>query len=456
MHWLRKYLLQITFVVSALILGFQNFTSSPWKEQRVLQEDAMMYYFYLRATFIDDNPFFEERFNEEGKRIYYPVYTSEKGGNVLKMSMGVAYLELPFFALAHQYALHISKQPADGVAPAYQFGISLSTLFYSLLGIFFLMHYLRSRFSDIVVALTLILIVFGSNLYYYITYETGMSHPITFFLLSALLFFSDKWLEQKESWRSLLIGILIGWIVLVRPVNLFFLLPIFFFLKKEKAWNVYLRQLFNPISPLILAFLGAFLIWLPQLLFWKYQTGQFLFYSYGEEGFFWSNPHIWEGLFSFRKGWFIYTPIMLFALIGMLPLYKNSRNYFWGITLFMPLFLYITFSWWSWWYGGGFGARTMIDIYPFLALPFAAFLEWVFAKKLRLILLVSPLLFLALNQYQSWQYKKGILHYDGMTFEAYKFIFLKNHTPVEYWDLLRRPDYDSALQNKEEVNPAEL
>ena len=46
------------------------------------------------------------------------------------------------------------------------------------------------------------------------------------------------------------------------------------------------------------------------MLYWKHIMGTFFFYSYDQEGFFFGNSHVLDGLLSYRKGWFIYTPIM--------------------------------------------------------------------------------------------------------------------------------------------------
>ena len=69
-----------------------------------------------------------------------------------------------------------------------------------------------------------------------------------------------------------------------------------------------------------------------QLGYWKYTSGKFIINPYGAsnagEGLELLNPHLLEVLFSFRKGWFIYTPLMLFTLVGFKELYKNNKVLF--------------------------------------------------------------------------------------------------------------------------------
>lgn len=255
------------------------------------------------------------------------------------------------------------------------------------------------------------------------------------------------WLKRKRIWSSFLVGVILGLIVLVRPINILFILPIVILFKDQNlSWKAYFKQLFMPFSYIIPVVLGGVLIILPQLIFWKFQTGSILSYSYGEEGFFWLKPHIWDGLFSFRKGWFIYTPLMFFALFGMVRLYKTQRMSFWAIVVFLPPFLYVTFSWWCWWYGGSFGARTLIDILPFMALPLAVLIDWVIERKWRWFILFIPSFFVYVNFFQSWQYERKILHYDSMTREAYGLIFLKEKTSMKFRKSLRKPDYENAVK----------
>ncbi|WP_417266202.1 hypothetical protein [Brumimicrobium sp.] len=442
MGFLKKHIYTVLLIVASFVLIWQNISNSKWRENQIIRSDVAIYYTYLPATFIYGNPLFEGEVEQDSK---FRIHTSPTGRNAVKMSMGVAMLETPFFLGGHLYALLDSRYEADGFSSPYHLSISLSSVFFTIFGLIFLGLFLKKRFSKTVTLLTLFFIAFGTNLYHYTVNETGMAHPPTFFLVASLLLLTDRWILDKKIWKSLLIGLVFGMIVLIRPINILFCVPFLFFLKQpEDLWKVHLQRLFLPLSHIVLIIVGAFLIMLPQLLFWKVQTGGFMYYSYRDEGFFWTNPHIWEGLFSFRKGWLLYTPMMFLALLGLIPLYKTKKEYFIGIVVFIVPFLYITFSWWCWWYGGGFGARTLIDILPFMAIPLAALLTWLLKNKVRMSLVLIPFFFVYLNNFQTWQYFKGYIHYDSMTKEGYKKIWWMTHTPEGYWELLQRPDYENA------------
>jgi len=157
-------------------------------------------------------------------------------------------------------------------------------------------------------------------------------------------------------------------------------------------------------------------------------------------------------LFGFRKGWLIYIPIMLFALVGIWHIYKTKKEYYLSILLFTIIYIYVAFSWWCWWYGGSYGQRVMIDIYPVLALPLAAFLKNIFElRKSSKQIWISVISFLTLlNLFQTTQAKFNIIHYDSMTFKSYVKAFgvITNNNEIK--KLLQKPDYENALKGKEE------
>jgi len=450
---LKKHFSLFSLLFIIVFYVFEGHNKTLWRDNRVIQNDVIWYYSYLPATFIQKDPLWG--FYEKDKEHYdfkgqYWAYKTPKGNYVPKMSMGKAMMDLPFFVVADFYTNYFSNSTRDGFSRPYQYMMIWATVFYGLLGFIFLWKWLKRYYSDWIVGITLLAIALGTNMYFYSVNESGMSHPYNFCLFAMALYIYPKWLEKVSLKRSMFLGIVIGLMVLIRPINVLMLLPLFVLNKPEsKTYINYTKSIFR-LRNFYYAILFAFIVWIPQLLFWKIQSGQWLYYSYINEQFFWLKPHVFEGLFSFRKGWFIYTPMMIIAIFGLLRLYKSNRSMFFAISLFLPLFLYVTFSWWCWWYGGGFGARTTIDILPLMAIPLAASFEWMTERKWRWSLFIFPIFFVYLNYFQSWQYAHGFIHYEAMTYEGYKTVFLKDYTPHGYWEQLVTPDYENSLKYGEE------
>jgi hypothetical protein len=74
-------------------------------------------------------------------------------------------------------------------------------------------------------------------------------------------------------------------------------------------------------------------------------------------------------LVSPSRGLFIYSPILLFAFVGMVMVWKNSKSVLLKYLSLAPLLtILLTSKWINWWGGGSYGPRLLADITPFLCL----------------------------------------------------------------------------------------
>lgn len=440
-----------------IVMIWVNFNIKRWKEANVIDWDVTSYYGYLPAVFIHHDlklDFTDADIDGYKNRHQFWPETAPNGGKVIKTTMGMAILYAPFFFVAHTMAT-LKDYETDGFSEPYEKYIHLSSLFYLILGLIFLRKVLMRFFNDWVVMMTLIFITIGTNLFFYTTTEAAMSHTYNFALLSVFIYLTLKWHENKIYRWSILVGLVGGLMVLIRPVNiLIFIFPVLYDVKSFKELGDKLKFFFQEWKHLLVIGLCGFLMLLPQLLYWKYITGGFFFNSYVGERFYFGNPHILEGLFSYRKGWLLYTPIMLFAVFGFIFLYKKHRKLFWPVFTFTIINIYVLFSWWAWWYGGGFGLRAMIDSYALLALPFAAFFHYFLANGKKILFTsftVVAFVLMGFNLFQTAQYRSGAIHWDGMTKESYwaSWGILVIKDPA-YWELIKSPDYDAAREGKDE------
>ena len=446
-----KWILILTFISVTWV----NLNHERGKSKNVISSDVAKYYSYLPALFYENDlslSFLKDSVNTGIQAKLYAPNKTPDGRFVIKMSMGMAITYLPFFGLAHVFA-NLFDYPVDGFSEPYHFAIVFSSLFYYLLGLIFLGRILQRYFSSSVSTLVLFCLSFGTNLFYYLTMGGAMSHAVGFALISVFMYYSILWHDHQQLKTAILIGCVGGFLILVRPINV--LVFIFFFLYNVKSVHEMgdrIKLLITNKWHVIVIIVFGFLIFLPQMLYWQYTTGSFLFNSYVGEHFYFGNPHVLKAMFGFRKGWLIYTPIMLFSLSGFLLLRDDLRRFLAPLIVFFLVYLYVAFSWWCWWYGGSFGQRTMIDIYPFLAIPFAAFLRWVANGKQWLQRFFYSLiaLFTALNLFQSMQAKYNISHYDSMTRESYVRYFFTGTKQPERENYLQHPDYGKALRGEDE------
>ncbi len=396
-----------------------------WRQKQYLNWDVYGYYQYLPAFLIykDAKEFkyveaIEQQYYICDGRKKYGLIPLEEGGYVLKFSAGMSLAYLPWFSLAHIYT-KISNEASDGFSVPYHQAINHGMMIYLLIGFYFLAQLLKQFTSIRNILLILICIYLGTNLFHYSNEENGMSHLMLFSLQSILLYFTWKW-HQTQSMKSILIvAVCVGWSSLIRPTEFLTILIPF-------IWGVYNRetllQKWNLIKTNFKQFIPAILIVLAfgcvQLFYWKWATGDFFVYSYKNEGnFTFSDPKIWKGLFSFRKGLFIYTPLMLLPFVGLI---FTKRNLLPLLLIYLTLVIYVTFCWNPWWYGGSFGMRAMIQHFAILSIPFAYLLNRFFNKKIwRNAIVIICFLFVGLNLFQTWQYNQGIIHWEQMNKKKY-------------------------------------
>lgn len=442
----------IVILVLFISIPFINFSHHKWQQNEgVIVWDIKQYYAYLPATIIHHDlslDFMEEDPEFYNKWIWPSI--SPIGKKTIITTMGLSFLYSPFFLIAHSYSSISQKYEANGYSKPYHIALTFSALFYLLLGLFFLRKTLLRFYSEKITALTLFLIAAGTNLMFYSSYEAPMSHCYNFALISIFFYLTIQWHKKRSLKNTILLGALGGLIALIRPTNIIVLLIIpLYGIKTFKDLKIQLASIFSDWKKL-LSMVAAFItVWLPQFFYWKYVSGKFFYFSYGEIGgkFFFDNPQLYKFLFSYEKGWLVYTPIMLIAIVGFIFLYKKNRNVFWPTISLTVLSVYILSSWWSWWFGGGFGQRSMVDYYGILALPLAAFIEYFSTRKVLKYTIPGLLIILAsFSIFQTIQYHNGAIHYWWMNKEAYWETFLKFKPTPKYWYLIRFPDYEKARQ----------
>ncbi|HEY9114979.1 MAG TPA: hypothetical protein VIN10_09765 [Bacteroidales bacterium] len=426
-----------------------------WDDDGIIVADAINYYVYLPAGVIYQDLDFEfgKEMPEDIVRKKLSNFPSPINRPVIKMTMGVAFFMLPFFTVGHIIASLSDTYANNGYSAPYYFMIFVSALFYLWVGLYYLRKLLLLFFEEASVAIVIILIVLATNLLFYVAMEPGVSHVYNFTLISMFLYFSFKWLSNPTYKIAILLGLLLGFITLIRPSNsIIVLFPLLILLFDKNSLQSKVLIIKENLPKILLALVFMIVVLIPQMIYWKLFTGQWLFYTYGTESFYFNNPHIFEGLLSYRKGWLIYTPIMFFSIVGLFFLLKKHARLVLPIIIFSSLNLYIIFSWWCWWYGGSYGARPMIDTYAIYAIPLAAFVQFFINKKIWKQLAIGSIFifFIYFNTFQIRQYNIALLHYANMTKEAYWGILFKMHYPDNYVDLIQTPDYESAAAGKDE------
>lgn len=368
--------------------------------------------------------------------------------NVSKVNVGMAFTYLPGTLIGYFISKITNTNHEYGMNKYYQCSLHAFVFIYMLIGLYYTRLILLRFLNEMIIAIVLALLFFATNIHYYTIVETLFPHIPSFALLAMLIYYTFKWIEYPKYKHAIIVGLVYGLMIIIRPFNIILILiPLIYFLTNQtvKYKLAFIRE--NILQVLILS-LCVLIVLSPQLIYWYQLTGKLLYYSYTGEKFFWNQPLIRHTLFSFRKGWLIYTPIMIFAIIGFYSLFKENKKFFFSFLIPSLLFVFIISCWWAWWFGGSFGLRPMIDIYVLFALPLGLFIKKIIDLKIYFSLPIGAMIvfFTFLNLVQTRQSRIGIIHYDSMTFIAYQKSFLKNKIPENYSSYLAAPNYDEALK----------
>ena len=411
--------------------------------EKVLNEDAFGYYSILPAVFKYHDPQFQF-LDSSVRRLpayshYIPpvVNKAPNGRKVIKYYSGVALLQLPFYLAGDILA---RDTPATGYEPVYHFAILVSVAFYLLLGLFLCKRILAGFGIHPVAASVLpFIMLFGSNLYCYTTYDPAYSHVYSFFALTAFLYFLIKLKSRFSPWNAIASGMMFGLIVFIRPLNGIAILfvPIVF---GSGSLNTFFRkQHLGKTVLIVLSCLGILSI---QSMLWFWQTGLFYVYPYGQEKLTLLNPRIAELVFSFDSGWAIYTPLPFLALLFSIIALIIRKQYFRSVMVILCSFaiLYLLSCWYYLHYGCTAGCRPITEFYGPLIVLCGYSISGLHLKKwLRYLMFVTTAALIYYNQVIHFQFYEHILNWCHMDREKFSMVFMKTHPAYRYatsepWD----------------------
>ena len=423
---------RLAWLFSAILLFVVAFGLLPRQQAKgtaaVIGWDVAGYYLYLPATFIHHD-LRDLKFHEQMMRDYAPTPNFEQqafvcaptGHYVLKYPAGMAVHYLPFFLAAHALAAPLGYA-ADGYSPPYQMAILLGSVLAAIAGLWLVRRALRPRFGEWPTALTLLAIVLGTNYINYTAIAGAMSHNWLFGWYAALLLLTPAFYERPGRGRALAIGAIIGLMALTRPTDILAVVLVLGWGLRPDGATLRGRLAFwqRHWPLLLLALLAGAAVLSIQPLYWHYVSGHWIINSYQEQGFDWLKPHLWDGIFSFKGGWLLYSPLVVVALAGFAALRRQQPAAFWPMLVFMVVFTYVAFAWKEWLYGGSLGQRAMIQTYAVLAWPLAAAHRWLLTRR---VWLVAYAVFAALTCYYSlwltYQAHRGGLLVVGQMTRAY-------------------------------------
>lgn len=404
-----------------------------WSEKyyasAIQTNDATGYYAYLPAVLIyhDLNFTYHDSVIQKHYDLkkYYDYRVTYNGKTINKYYAGTALTVFPFFIAGHFYA-KLFNFTADGFSIPYYISVNIASIIFLIIGL----HYVKKlliwyQTDEKIIFFILVVLVWGTNLFYYAASEPCLSHIYSFAFVSGFVYHAKRFFESPDRKQLFICALFLGVIVLIRPINGIVIFSLPFVAGSFNSLNTAFSWLAKNTISIVLSAIFFLSIISIQLIIYKIQCGSFFVYSYLGEGFNWTNPQIINFLFSYKKGFFLYTPVALISISGYIFLWRKNRFEFYSLVLFLCFLVYVLSSWWNWWYGGSFSSRVLMDFYVFQAL-LLLFSYRIAEKNIKKSIIISVcLLVIIICQIQAYQYRYDIIINDGMTKEQYWDVFLR-------------------------------
>lgn len=334
--------------------------------------DAPGYYVYLRSAFFDGDLDFLNEAREWG---YDDPGLTPTGLRENHYPVGPALVWSPFFLLAHGWvllsgALGIGPgQAPTGFTSPYYRSTALGTLSVALVGAELLRRAMRGIFDERIASAAVVATVLLSPVLYYMFVVPTMAHALVFGIGGAAVWALRRCdtASSLRSWMAL--GAAIGLLTLVRWQAVLFALAaipvaVGCVRRRELRWTWIAAGVATSIA-----------VFSPQLVVWQILYGSPVTVPQGS-GFFLGSPaRAADVLIHAHHGFFVWTPGMVAASLGLVLALGPLRRLAVGGWLVFAATVALNGSLVDWHGSDSFGSRRFDVVLPFLAIGFAALFQ---------------------------------------------------------------------------------
>jgi hypothetical protein len=382
--------LLLLFLVS---LPFLN----PW-----VRGDGVGYYAFARAPLIQHNLDFAKDYQSanatfRGPRLDEfgqpkPEFRTPTGHLENHFTVGPAILWSPFLLLAHAGVLLAratgSSVAADGFSAPYRITMALATAIYGFLGLLLAFRLARQYVHEGWALLATIAIWGASSLPIYMYFNPSWSHAHSAFAVALFLWYWHRTRSLRSFWQWLLLALIAGLMINIYYANAMVLAVLVVeaasqYLAAFRAADTKAEPQASEtpqVAELLLRHLcfGAilFLSMLPTLL-----TRLLVYGSAFESGYIplrewlWRSPVLLGVLFASNHGLLTWTPLLLFAIIGLfLFCWREPRVGAPLLAAFLAFYLFI--ACYPDWAGiSSYGNRFFVSLTALFVVGLSVFLD---------------------------------------------------------------------------------
>jgi hypothetical protein len=381
-HALERWLV-LLFLLSLPLLN-------PW-----VRGDGVGYYAFARAPLIEhsfdfqhdyvaaNESFREGRLDENGRP--KAIFRTATGHLQNHFTVGPAILWAPFLFVAHGGVLLArafgSIVPADGFSAPYRVAMALGTALYGFLGLLFSFRLARQYAAERWAFLATIGIWWASSLAVYMYFNPSWSHAHSAFAAALFLWYWHATREHRALAQWCILAAIAGLMLNVYYPNGILLFVVI--VEGARAYAAAFRHTAQPRTA-VLRLAADHLLFAVVLLTCLLPTFITRYIVYGnpfETGYepirdwAWRSPHFWAVLFSSEHGLFSWTPLLLFAVIGLI-LFRWREPRVGTPFLAAAVAFYIFMACYPDWAGiSSYGSRFFVSLTPLFIFGLAVLLD---------------------------------------------------------------------------------
>ncbi|HET7698170.1 MAG TPA: hypothetical protein VFK57_20815 [Vicinamibacterales bacterium] len=365
--------------------------SLPAVTTRLYSSDEIQYFSYLRSLWFDRDVSFENEYRyfydrgvaaNDGFRETFLERQTETGRRISFATIGCAILWAPFYA-AGDAAARITGAPVDGYSKPYVAAVAYGSAVYGFLGL--TIAILAARRMQLDAFGAALAVWLGTPLLFYMYVAPVFSHACSAFAVASFIY---VWLRVRGSWTPRGAAALAAsgaLMAMVREQDAFLILgpAVDFALRilRTRDDSRMDAHRARSIAQVVATAAAVFaLVYLPQALAYRALNGHIGPHSSVGRKMNWMSPHALQVLFSPEHGFFVWTPLALIALAGIVTLLADRRSdrpirqrpLAVSLLVMALLQVYVSGSVESWTVAGGFGQRRFIALTAVLVIGYAA------------------------------------------------------------------------------------
>jgi hypothetical protein len=382
-----KYLL-LFFVLTLPLVN-------PW-----VRGDGVGYYAYLRAPLVQHDLHFEKDWlvanqsfvasKVDAQGYLLPENYTRTGHLGNHFSVGPALLWAPVLVPLHLLLLVLHRVgvpvAADGFSMPYRIAMGVTTSCYGFLSVMLSFRIARKIFKPQIAFLATLAIWLASSLPIYMYFNPSWSHAFSTFSVTLFLWYWERTRLQRSLRQWILLGLMAGLMGNVYYPNAILLifpaLEILYLLRAPGS-----DSNSNSSAPSVSSLAGQCVVFGIVFVISLLPTFITRFIVYGgplETGYpgmstwHWASPALWKVLFSADHGMWSWTPILFFAVIGLIFLARRDMLLGGGAILAFLAYYYFIASYPDWDGLSSFGNRFFVSLTPIFILGLAALLSALF------------------------------------------------------------------------------